>query len=1102
MKTMSARVSAFALTAMALAFLPLVAPSASANPGGTDVVISQVYGGGGNSGATLRNDFIELHNPTGSAVDLTGWSVQYAATAGTTWQKTDLTGSIPAGGYYLVQEGQGAGGTTDLPTPNATGTIPMAATAGKVALLSTNTVITSGTPCPTTRVDLVGYGAATNCSEAAPTANLTNTTAALRAGGGATDTDNNALDFSTGAPNPRSSAAVPKLSVADVNRSEGDSGTTTFSFAVTLSAPAPTGGVTFDITTSDGTATSPEDFAAKSLTGQTIAAGGTTYGFDVLVTGDGAEEVDETFHVAVTNVSGANVEDAQAQGTIADDDTDACDQGFTPAYEIQGSGPAAAVTGTVTTEGVVVGDLEGTAAGSGFFLQDPNGDGDAATSDGIFVHTGNSDLVSVGQVVRVTGFARERFSQTTISGADTNTTPVTASNVVVCGEGAVDPTDVTLPFASASFPERYEGMLTRFPERLVIAESFNYDRFGELVLAKPLAGEDRPFTGTAVDAPGAAANARTLANSLSRITLDDNQSAQNPPVLRHPNGDPFSLSNRFRGGDTVQNAVGVLGYDFNLYRIFPTGPADFTATNIRPESPQDVGGHLRVAAMNTLNFFVTLDYPTGDPNDNKCGPAATIECRGADADQPGEFTRQRDKLLQALAGLDSDVIGLNELENSPGAEPLESIVSGLPGYAYVDTGTIGTDAIKVGLIYRPDVVTPVGPHQVLSTAVDPRFLDTKSRPSLAQTFEDNATGSRFTVVVNHLKSKGSDCNDVGDPDAGDGQGNCNRTREAAAEALVDWLATDPTGSGDPDFLVVGDLNSYAMEDPVTAIKAGADDTAATGDDYTNLIAEFQGSHAYSYTFDGQAGYLDHALASATLVDQVTGAADWHINSDEPDVLDYDTSFKPAAQEALYEPNAFRTSDHDPVVIGLDLAAAPSMVTMTASPTATTYGEPVTLTADVTGGEVTPTGEVTFRDGSTVLGTTTLGPDGKATLTTSTLDSGTHTLTATYSGDSRYQESSGTANLVVSKVATNLSVPPLLTTLFQPVATLTTINGSPVAGQPIRFTGNGRTLCTATTDSHGVARCPRTVIIALGKGLKAVYDGDANHLPSTATGKLF
>ena len=331
--------------------------------------------------------------------------------------------------------------------------------------------------------------------------------------------------------------------------------------------------------------------------------------------------------------------------------------------------------------------------------------------------------------------------------------------------------------------------------------------------------------------------------------------------------------------------------------------------------------------MNTLNFFITLDYPTGNPLDNKCGPAQIRSNAAARTSTSRlEFTRQRDKLLQALVGLDADIIGLNEIENTTGVEPLvdptNGVVAGLnalPGvgpYASIDTGAIGTDAIRVGLIYRTDRVTPVGDYQILDSSVDPRFIDTRSRPVLAQTFEELATGARITVAVNHLKSKGSAC--AGDPDAGDGQGNCNGTRTLAAQALVDWLATDPTGSGDRDYLILGDLNSYAQEDPIDAVRAGADDVAGTADDYTNLIAAYQGTYAYSYVFDGQAGYLDHALASATLVGQVTGAADWHINSDESDVVDYDTSFKPPAQEALYEPNAYRSSDHDPVVVGLDL----------------------------------------------------------------------------------------------------------------------------------------------------------------------------------------
>jgi hypothetical protein len=667
------------------------------------------------------------------------------------------------------------------------------------------------------------------------------------------------------------------------------------------------------------------DYVAKSLTGQTIPAGSSSYTFSVTVNGDVATEPDETFLVNVATVTGASVADGQGQGTILSDD--ACDLPFTPIYQIQGPGPTAATTGNLTTEGIVVGDFEGTSGLQGFYLQDANGDSDATTSDGIFVFTGSSNLVSAGQVVRVTGFARERFDQTAINGTNSNASPVPAGNIVDCGTGSVTATDVTLPFDTLGFPERYEGMLVRLPQPLVISEYFNYERFGELVLALPLDGETRPFTPTSIVEPGAPAQARAAENLRRRITLDDGLGIQNPEFVRHPNGAAFSLSNRFRGGDTVQGTVGALGQDFGLYRIQPTGPAAYTSVNPRPPAPEEVGGTLHVAAMNTLNFFLTLDQPTGNPLDNKCGPAQNVECRGADADQPTEFTRQRDKLIQAIAGLDGDVVGLNELENTTGVDPLGDPAGGLvPGlntllgagtYAAINTGTIGTDAIKVGLIYKPSQVAPVGAFQILDSSDDPRFIDTKSRPVLAQTFVELATGERFTVAVNHLKSKGSDCNDVGDPDLGDGQGNCNQTREAAAQALVDWLATDPTGSGDPDFLIMGDLNSYAQEDPIDAIKAGPDDTAGTADDYTNLIATFVGTFAYSFVFDGQAGYLDHALATPSLIGRVTGAAEWHINADEPDLLDYDTSFKPPAQDAIYEPNAYRSSDHDPVIVGLE-----------------------------------------------------------------------------------------------------------------------------------------------------------------------------------------
>jgi uncharacterized protein len=892
------------------------------------VVISEFRVRGPNGG---NDEFVELYNATGASVPIGGWLIRGSNNAGTVSTRATIPAGtmLGAGCHYLATNSSTtAGPYSGSVAGNQTYTTGITDDGGVALTLADATTI----------VDAVGLSTGSAYKEGTPLASLG--TSNLDRGyerkpGGASgsgqDGDDNSADFALRTPSdPQNTSSTclggaKTLSINDVSLNEGNAGTTSFDFTVSLSSAAGPGGVTFDIASADNSAVAPGDYTANSLTGQTIPEGSSSYTFSVLANGDTTTESDETFFVNVGNVAGATLADGQGQGTILNDD--ACGLPFTPIPSIQGNGPNAAITGNLTTKGVVVGDFEGTAAASGFYLQDETGDGNAATSDGIFVFTGSANRVSVGDVVRVTGFARERFNQTTINGTNSNTSPVT--NILVCGAGSVAPTDVTMPFAAADFPERYEGMLLRFPQPLVIAEYFNYDRFGEIVLANPLAGEDRPFTGTAIDDPGVDANSRTAANMLNRITLDDAQSAQNPPALRHPNGAEFSLANRFRGGDTVQNAVGVLGWDFNLYRIFPTGPADYTATNPRTAAPEPVGGSLRVAAMNTLNFFVTPDYPNAppDPRDNKCGPAQNVECRGWDADQPDELTRQSNKLIEALAGLNADVLGLNELENTTGVDPLsgpDGIVPGLNArlgagtYASIDTGTIGTDAIKVGLIYKPAKVTPVGPYKLLTSTEDSRFIDTKSRPVLAQTFEENATGARFTVAVNHLKSKGSDCNDVGDLDLLDGQGNCSQTRKAAAEALVDWLETDPTGSGDPDFLIVGDLNSYAQEQSIDSIKAGPDDTAGTADDYTNLVQQFIGTYAYSYVFDGQSGYLDHALSSANLTGQVTGLTEWHINADEPDVLDYDTSFKPSAQDALYEVNAYRTSDHDPILLGLEL----------------------------------------------------------------------------------------------------------------------------------------------------------------------------------------
>ena len=357
---------------------------------------------------------------------------------------------------------------------------------------------------------------------------------------------------------------------------------------------------------------------------------------------------------------------------------------------------------------------------------------------------------------------------------------------------------------------------------------------------------------TNVVLPGGPAGALQAANNRNQITLDDSNLTQNPDPIVYPPPGLLALPplpNIVRSGDSVSAIAGVLtqgnpGWTTpgNIYRINPFSMPTFTATNPRPAAPNPVraSGSLKVSSSNVLNYFLTLDTTNTPPF--PCGPSANQECRGANT--AFEFTRQRDKLLQALYILNADIVGLMELENTPNVEPLADLVNGLNAlagagtYDYIATGTIiPGDVIKVGLIYKPGVVQPVGDFAILNSLVDPTF-SSGNRPALAQTFEEIATNGRFTIIVNHLKSKGCTGATGLDTDQGDGQSCFNYTRTLAANALVTWALSDPTGTGDPDFMILGDLNAYAKEDPIAALE--------TAGGYTNLETLFVGPNAYSY----------------------------------------------------------------------------------------------------------------------------------------------------------------------------------------------------------------------------------------------------------------
>lgn len=556
-----------------------------------------------------------------------------------------------------------------------------------------------------------------------------------------------------------------------------------------------------------------------------------------------------------------------------------------PIYQIQGTAPSSPYKGqTVATQGIVIGNFPGKQGLKGFFIQDPLGDGNPDTSDGIFIYAPKGIDVKIGDIVKLTGTVNEYKRLTQIEDI---------AKIDIVGTGSVTPTPIYLPLADKLEPK--EGMLVTFPQTLTVSGNYNLGRYGQLILS-----DGRLWNPTQIATPGAAAKEVEAANKLNRIILDDGSIDQNPDPIAYP-AKGLKPTNTLRSGDTVRGVTGVLDYSFGDYRIQPTQKPEFIPTNPRRSKPPKVGGSLKVAAFNLLNYFNGDGSGGGFPTP-----------RGADTYE--EFQRQSQKIINSIISLDADIIGLTELENDGYAtgSAVGDLVNSLNSaqsvysYSFVNPGLsrLGNDAIAVGLIYR-DTVIEAG---TAATTGAGAFAD-KNRQPLAQTFQSASTGEKFIVAVNHFKSKGGK-GIGGDADIGDGQGNWNATRTAAAKDLIDWLAADPTGGGSSKVLILGDLNAYPQEDPLTALeKAG----------YTNLLNLFSDKKYYSYIYDGEAGALDYALGSPSLKDKVTGAAEWHINADEPRVLDYNVEFKTDSQvKGLYDGGLFRSSDHDPVVVGLDL----------------------------------------------------------------------------------------------------------------------------------------------------------------------------------------
>lgn len=870
------------------------------------VVINEVYGGGGNSGAPFRNDFVELYNNNTTDQDISGWQVAYYAASGGFGASVTLpTGTtIRAKGYFLIAMGAGANTAAPaLPTPDATGTAQMAAGAGRVDLLNAAQAL----------LDRVGYGTTANSYEGTGPAPAPSNTASIQRSPQGADNNANNTDFQVNnPPTPTAAAAAPvaaTISLAAVNAGEpASTGKITLNFST---APAAALSIPYQL---GGTATPGTDYTAALSTDPatllpatgslTIAAGTTSIDLVLTPLNDEATEGTETITLNLSAAQGYTFTNNPATVQLTDDDA-----AITRIHTIQGAG-ATATAGQFRFEGIVTNVLPNWSP-AGFYVQeeDADQDGDPLTSEGIYVAT--TAAVAVGDKVTVSGTVQENGSTPSFGQAI-----VTAPTVAIVSSGNTLPaaTPVTLPVAALADLERFEGMRVVFNQTLTVTNNFELGNRGSLTLAaeglvyqptQVVDPNDADASGTnaAGNSNAAAVSAFTLTNQLRSIVLDDNRNTL-PATLPYVNAEGTRTL-----GSTTNNLAGVLGFGFSSFRVLPENVNAIQFTDAaRPAFPgYGANASVKAASFNVLNYFNGDGSGGGFPT-----------ARGANS--PAEFARQRAKIISALSEINADVLGLIELENDgTGANSaIQDLVNGLNEkmgagtYAFVNDGATiqpnNTDAIRSGIVYKPSVVTPVGDVFLSNDGVF-------NRPPIAQNFKVKTGGREFVFIVNHFKSKGCGGATGADTDQGDGQGCYNATRKEQAAALVAFVNnTIKPATGHDRVLTVGDYNAYFEEDPMDVLRAA---------NYTVLGA----ATSRSYQFSGQVGSLDHAVASNSLAPNVTALNKWNINSPEPVYLDYNDNVRDAGEgtadvnpwAALYSATPFRSSDHDPVLIGLNLA---------------------------------------------------------------------------------------------------------------------------------------------------------------------------------------
>ena len=874
------------------------------------LVISQVYGGGGNSGATLKNDFIEILNISGSAISLNGYSVQYASSTGN-FSSSLLTAlpnaTLQPGHYFLIQEAAGSGGTVNLPTPDATGSINMSATTGKVALVNGTSAIASCTAANV--VDLIGYGSGVSCSETSAAPGLSNTTADLRAGNGCTDTDNNGVDFTAGAPNPRNSSTAAAAcsgtpATLTITTTSLPPATVNNIYSATLAASGGSG------TRSWSAANLPNNLSVNAstgvLSGVPISTGTTTVTFMV---SDSTASVSAQVDLVVNPVPPCS------PVTIG---------------SVQGPGDATPIAGrTVTVEGIVTGLRT-----NGFFVQD-SGDGNAATSDGIFVFTSSapSGNAVVGNLVCVTGVAAEFDGQTELDSpaffAVSSGNPLPAPHVLTTSD--------LNPAGPIDQLEKYSGMRVTIPSLTVsgptegTVDEVHANATSNGTFYGVISGTPRPFR-----EPG--------------IALTDTLPPGTPPGVPRWDTNPevIEIFGRGQVGATpidvttsaiVTNLTGIMSYFPSAYEILPDPGSGTVSGNITYTAvPDKTSSEITIATTNLQHF-----YNTGqDPNRPPGASSTNVD--------PTAFANRVKKLSLGYRDVLKlpDVIGVEEMLNLATLQTVAAQInadalagSGVnPGYtAYLVEGN-DISNINVGFLVKSNItvvdVTQYGKDDTITNPTSGSVSPLNDRPPLVLRARAALPGSNnsvaFTVIVNHLRSLDS----IDDPSSGP---FVRLKRQLQSEFLANLIQSRQAADPNEKIIAIGDFNAYQFNDgyvdvagTVKGTPAPASQVVLASNPITNpvltaLVDLEDSSQQYSYDFSGSAQEIDQYLLNPPALSIFSRVATARLNADFPEAYRGDFS-RPE-----------RVSDHDWVVgyFTLPPASAPSFTDVTQSVSITSTG---------------------------------------------------------------------------------------------------------------------------------------------------------------------